>query len=40
MRAILKECVIGFMWAACLIIILFVHYAMCIDIPEFRYIGF
>jgi len=35
-----KECVTGLFWALVVFTTLFVHYTMCMDIPEFRYVGF
>ncbi|MBN2225332.1 MAG: hypothetical protein JW765_11685 [Deltaproteobacteria bacterium] len=34
------DCLWGLFWALVVLLTLFVHYTMCIDVPEFRYIGF
>jgi len=40
LKEMLKECAIGFVWAVFVLSVVFVHYSMCIDVPEFRYLGF
>lgn len=37
---LLSECGTGFLWAVFILAIVFVHYTMCVDIPEFRYVDF
>lgn len=34
------DCLWGLFWALLVLFTLFVHYTMCIDVPEFRYVGF
>jgi len=34
------ESIIGLFWALLILIVLFAHYTMCVDIPTFRYIDF
>ena len=36
----LKECLLGLLWATIVLVIIFVHYTMCIDVPDFRYVGY
>ena len=38
--SLLKEFVLGFLWAALFLITVFCHYTMCVDIPAFRYLGY
>lgn len=40
MRNHLKECGVGLFWSVVILATVFVHYAVCVDVPEFRYIGF
>jgi hypothetical protein len=34
------ECLSGLFWALLVLLTLYVHYILCIDVPEFRYVGF
>jgi len=36
----LRECFSGLFWAVVVLLTLLVHYTMCVDIPEFRYVEF
>ena len=36
----LNECLWGLFWALLVVLILFVHYTMTVDVPEFRYVEF
>jgi len=36
----LIEAMEGLFWALLVLLTLFVHYTMCVNIPEFRYVGF
>lgn len=36
----LGESLQGLFWAVLVILTIFVHYTMCVDVPEFRYVGF
>lgn len=40
MKTTLKQCGQGLFWASLVFVTLFVHYAMCVDVPEFRYMAF
>lgn len=35
-----KESWVGLLWAILFLSIVFCHYTMCVDIPEFRYLGY
>jgi hypothetical protein len=34
------ECLSGLFWALLVLLTLYVHYILCVDVPEFRYVGF
>ena len=40
MKRHLIECLSGLFWAFLVLVTLFVHYTMCVDIPAFRYVEF
>ena len=40
MKAQLKECLWGLFWALVALTTLYVHYTLCVDVPEFRYLGY
>lgn len=40
MHKYLGESLQGLFWAVLVILTIFVHYTMCVDISEFRYVGF
>lgn len=39
-RATLKESAVGLVWALAILLTLLVYYALSIEVPEFRYLGF
>lgn len=40
MLQIIREVFWGLIWAIIILLTLWVHYTMCNDVPEFRYLGF
>jgi len=37
---LIAECLIGLFWALIILLTLFVHFAVNVELQEFRYIGF
>lgn len=40
MNILIREFFTGLLWATIVLFVIFIHYTVCIDVPEFRYIGF
>jgi hypothetical protein len=36
----LKEAAVGLLWASAILVCLFIHYGMSVDVPSFRYLGY
>lgn len=40
MKENLKDMLTGLLWAVLILATVFTYYTLCVDVPEFRYVGF